>query len=346
MVHPTHRFATTALLLAVLPAAACGAPALGPASPAPSSGQTPSAVADPAEALQDDLVSVIERVSPSVVQIQDTQGLGSGVIFDTQGDIVTNAHVVAGADSFTVTFADGTTEPASLLDAYAPNDLAVLRLQGGGAGHSPATFADSSKLRVGDMVLAIGNPLGLRSSVTDGIVSAVRTGISEGNGVVLPSVIQTSAAINPGNSGGALVDLHGDVVGIPTLAAADPSLGSTAPGIGFAIPSNTVRDLADQIVRNGRVVNSHRAYLGVQTSDAPSRGAVIVALVAGGPAAGAGLVPGDVITSVAGTAVLTSADLAVILAGLAPGDRVDLKVTHAGGSTASVTVTLGTYPGG
>ena len=119
------------------------------------------------------------------------------------------------------------------------------------------------ELDVGDFAIAIGNPLGLRSSVTEGIVSAFRQGVSEGNGVALPLMIQTSAAINPGNSGGALADLEGRVIGIPTLAATDPELGGAAPGIGFAIPSNLVKDIATQIIRFGHVVNSHRAYLGV-----------------------------------------------------------------------------------
>jgi S1-C subfamily serine protease len=127
------------------------------------------------------------------------------------------------------------------------NDLAVVRLSG--VAPHPATFADSSKLQVGDMVLAIGNPLGLASSVSQGIVSFTGRNVSEGNGVTLKSVIQTSAAINPGNSGGALVNLSDQVVGIPTLAAVDQQIGnSAAPGIGFAIASNTVRRVADQLI--------------------------------------------------------------------------------------------------
>jgi putative serine protease PepD len=316
-------------------------------TPSSSSASAPSpSAADPAEALENDFVSVVQRVGPSVVQIQDAQGLGSGILFDTQGDIVTNAHVVAGAAQFVVTFSDGTTAPARLLDAYAPNDVAVIQLQGKVKNVSPAAFADSSTLRVGDVVLAIGNPLGLRSSVTDGIISAFRSGVSESNGVVLPSVIQTSAAINPGNSGGALVDLHGKVVGIPTLAASDPQLGGTAPGIGFAIPSNTVKDLAEQIVQYGRVVNSHRAYLGVQVGTGSGQGAVITSVVSGGPAARAGVVPGDVITAIDGHQIQTAEDLTAALAGLQPGATVRLEVTRQDGSTSTVTAMLGTYPGG
>ncbi len=324
--------------------AACGGGS-GGSSPAPVS-PTPSASAsDAAAAIQEHFVTVVERVGPSVVQISTSQGLGSGVVFDAHGDIVTNAHVVAGATSFTVTFADGATLPASLVSAYAPNDLAVIRVDPGPAPLTPAAFGDSSTLEVGAIVLAVGNPLGLRSSVTDGIVSAFRTGVPEGNGVVLPSVIQTSAAINPGNSGGALVDIDGKVIGIPTLGVVDPNDGGTVPGIGFAIPSNTVKDLATQIVTRGKVVDSKRAYLGVQVASDSTKGAVVISVVSGGPADAAGIVSGDRITAISGTPVRTATDLSSILAGLRPGASVDLEIARAGGAAATLTVTLGTYPG-
>jgi putative serine protease PepD len=199
--------------------------------------------ADRATSLQQELVSVVRAVSPSVVQIETPQDLGSGVVFDGRGDIVTNAHVVGSATRFLVTLASGESHPATAIGRDAKNDLAVIRIVG--ARPRPATFADSSQVEVGDIALALGNPLGLRSSVTEGIVSAVGRSVPEGDGVTLSSAIQTSAAINPGNSGGALVDLSGRVIGIPTLAALDPQMGaSEAPGIGFAIDSNTVRRVA------------------------------------------------------------------------------------------------------
>src|SRR4029077_16772710 len=143
--------------------------------------------------------------------------------------IVTNNHVVEGGGPYTVT-AGPHSYGASLVGRFAPDDLAILPVSG--APPTPGAFADSSKLDVGDFAIAIGNPLGLRSSVTEGIVSAFRQGVSEEGGkVILPSVIQTSAEINPGNSGGALVDITGRVIGIPTLAATDPELGGSAPGI-------------------------------------------------------------------------------------------------------------------
>ena len=208
----------------------------------------PLASADGAASLQQELVSVVRAVSPSVVQIRTSQDLGSGVVFDARGDVVTNAHVVGNATRLVVTLASGDSHPAMAIARDAANDLAVIRIAG--ARPRPATFADSSQVEVGDIVLALGNPLGLRSSVTEGIVSAVRRSVPEGDGVTLSSVIQTSAAINPGNSGGALVDLSGRVIGIPTLAALDPQMGaSEAPGIGFAIDSNTVRRVVGVLAR-------------------------------------------------------------------------------------------------
>ena len=148
-------------------------------------------------------MAVVRQTQPQVVQIQTDSGLGSGVIFDAKGHIVTNAHVVGAATQLLVTLADGRRFDARLVGSYVPDDLAVVDI-GAGHGITPARFADSSKLAVGEIVLAEGNPLGLQSSVTDGIISALGRNVSEGQGVVLPSAIQTSAPINPGNSGGAL----------------------------------------------------------------------------------------------------------------------------------------------
>ena len=197
--------------------------------------------------LQQRFIRVVRTVSPQVVEVQTPVGLGSGVVFDARGDIVTNAHVVGDAHRFVVRLMGGEKHPATLIGTDPSHDLAVIRLVA--ARPTPATFADSANLDVGDLVLAIGNPLGLRSSVTEGIVSSLGRTVAEGNGVTLSPVIQTSAAINPGNSGGALVDLTGHVIGVPTLAALDPEFGATeAPGIGFAIPSNTVEQIAARLI--------------------------------------------------------------------------------------------------
>jgi S1-C subfamily serine protease len=207
----------------------------------------PVSLRAPMEQVQDGFVHVVETVSPQVVQIESERGLGSGVVFDDLGDVVTNAHVVAGERRFVVTLADGSRHPAALVGADQAQDIAVVRLAG--ARPEPAVFVRSPAPRVGDLVLAIGNPLGLRSSVTQGIVSALDRSVPEGRGIVLAHAIQTSAEINPGNSGGALANLSGQVIGIPTLAALDPELGGAqAAGIGFAIPSDTVRTVATALI--------------------------------------------------------------------------------------------------
>ena len=349
----------TAAVLALVAAACVGCTSGGsgaaPAVTVTATATVPAAAAAGGVPLQQDYVNTIRRVLPSVVEIKTASGLGSGVVYDAAGHIVTNAHVVGSATSFQVILAGSAKpRPAHLTGSYPPDDLAVIQVSG--AAHLvPAHFGDSSKLRVGDIVLAMGNPLGLASSVTDGIVSAVGRTVSEpqGNGspgATLPDVIQTSAAINPGNSGGALVSLAGQVVGIPTLAATDQQLGGAAPGIGFAIPSNIVTDIAGQIIRTGHVTNSHRAALGVevQTVMGPSgqpAGVSIAAVTPGGPAAKAGLRPGDVITAVNGTATPDTETLAAVLAGLHPGQQVSVSVTKADGSTTTMHLSLGQLPG-
>jgi S1-C subfamily serine protease len=286
--------------------------------------------------LQQDYVNTMRQVLPSVVEIKTASGLGSGVVYDAAGHIVTNAHVVGTRDLLPGVPGRVGPQPGQLTGSYPPDDLAVIQVTG--AAHLvPARFADSSKLQVGDIVLAMGNPLGLASSVTDGIISAVGRTVSEAAeagspGATLPDVIQTSAVINPGNSGGALADLAGQVVGIPALAAADQQLGSAAPGIGFAIPSSIVTDIAGQITKIGHVTNSHRAALGVRVQtvtgpDGQPADAGIAAMTPGSPAANAGLQPGDVITAVNGTATPDSRTLAAVMAGLRPGQQVTVSLT-------------------
>ena len=317
-------------------AAAGGAPAQGAAATTAGAGSALS--------LQQTFVDVVDRVSPSVVQISTASGLGSGVVFDGMGHVVTNAHVVSGSRTFTVTTRSGARLRATLVGTFVPDDLAVIRVVGGTL--RPATFGDSSALDVGDLVMAIGNPLGLQSSVTEGIVSALGRNVGEPNGFTLPQVIQTSAAINPGNSGGALVDLSGRVVGIPTLAATDQQLGGgAAPGIGFAIPSNLVQRIASQLVRFGHVVNSGRAYLGVQIGDTGGAGVYVGSVQSGKPAAKAGMQVGDIIVSVAGKPTPTTSALGDVLAGLRPGQTVKVVVERQGGGRRTLNVTLGQYPG-
>jgi S1-C subfamily serine protease len=299
----------------------------------------------------------VREVLPSVVEITTSEGLGSGVIFDNSGDVVTNDHVVGNATSFKVRLATGAaTLDATLVGTYPPDDLAVIKVSNP-KGMRPAKFADSSTARVGDIVLAMGNPLGLSSSVTDGIISATGRTVTEPQqgtspGATLPNAIQTSAAINPGNSGGALVTLAGEVVGIPTLAAVNQELGGgAAPGIGFAIPSNVVKDVAAQLVAHGKVVNSHRAALGVNVvtvTDASGNpgGVGIVKVEPGSAAAAAGITGGEIITAVNGTKTPDTAALSVVLAQLKPGDKATVTLTKPDGSTTKVSVTLGELKAG
>jgi putative serine protease PepD len=313
-------------------------------TPPVSTQPTPSLPTFSAQAsLEDQFIAVVSKVSPSVVAIQTGTGLGSGVIFDPQGDIVTNAHVVAGSTSYRVFLASGQSYVATLVGAFTLDDIAVLRITA--PNLRPAVFGDSDHLRAGSIVMAVGSPLGLQGSVTEGIVSAVGRQVSEANGVALPPMIQTSASINPGNSGGALVDLDAQVVGIPTLAAQDPQAGGTAPGIGFAISSNIAKDIASQLIQSGRVTNTHRAYLGVQVaSSGDGRGALVYAIAAGAPAERAGLKPNDIITSIGGHAVVDQQSLASALSALEPGQTVTVEVQR-GDSGLSLTLALGELPG-
>ncbi|MFJ4831065.1 S1C family serine protease [Streptomyces sp. NPDC088747] len=302
--------------------------------------------------LQDDYLKVIKDVLPSVVQIQASSDLGSGVVYDDKGHIVTNAHVVGDEKTFKVTTANSEDEQtATLVYAYPEQDLAVVKLDKVPDGLKAASFGDSSKVEVGQIVLAMGSPLGLSSSVTQGIVSATGRTVSEGSsdggtGATIANMVQTSAAINPGNSGGALVDLDGKVIGIPTLAASDPNLGGgTAPGIGFAIPASMVTKVADQIIQDGRVTDSGRAALGVTgrtvvDADYRAAGVAVVEVKDGGGADRAGIAPGDIITGLGDTAITTITSLSEALAADKPGDRTTVTYTR-NGTEKTVGVTLG-----
>ena len=308
----------------------------------------PAAASD----LQDDYQKVIKDVLPSVVQIDASDSLGSGVVYDDKGHIVTNAHVVGEEKTFRVTTATG-EQPlaAKLVSAYPEQDLAVIKLDKVPSGLKAARFGDSTKIEVGTIVLAMGSPLGLSSSVTQGIVSATGRTVSEGRdgggtGATIGNMVQTSAAINPGNSGGALVDLDGQVVGIPTLAATDPDMGDgAAPGIGFAIPSSMVRTVADQIVKNGRVTDSGRAARGITArtvlgDDYRPAGVAIVEVQDDGAAAKAGLEAGDIITDLGGTPITTITSLSESLAAVEPGAKE--RVTYVrDGAERTAEVTLG-----
>jgi putative serine protease PepD len=342
---PKALAAAAAVAVAVAVVAVVGLAGCTPTSQAQTPTTTPTvAVSASAQALQQQFVQVVRQVGPSVVLIQTSEGLGSGIVLDSRGDIVTNHHVIDNASNFQVTLASGKRYAARVVGSFPPDDLAVLHIHA--SGLHPASLADSAKLQVGDLALAIGNPLGLQSSVTQGIVSALGRTVNEDNGVALPGVIQTSAAINPGNSGGALVNLNGQVIGIPTLAATDPQLGgSAAPGIGFAIPSNTVRTIAGQLAGQGRVTRSQRAFLGVQVAATTAGGALVAQVQPGGPAAKAGIGAGERIVAVNATATPDPGTLADVLAGLDPGQTVTVMLASPNGASHPVKVTLGQLPG-
>ncbi len=302
--------------------------------------------------LQDDYERVVKNVLPSVVQITTGAGLGSGVVYDAKGDIVTNAHVVGGTRDFQVTLATGKAPlKATLVGSYPADDLAVIRLSNPPGDLRPATFGDASKVAVGQITLAMGNPLGLSSSVTQGIVSAVGRTVNEGGngggtGTTIVNMVQTSAAINPGNSGGALVNLSGQVIGIPTLAATEPELGGgTAPGIGFAIPVSTVKNIAGQLISSGKVTASGKAALNVSVrtvlnGNLDPVGAVLVAVATGGAADKAGLRPGDIVTRLDDVPVTSDASLSEALAAFKPGDRTNVTYER-DGQSRTTQVTLG-----
>ncbi|MEV0532304.1 trypsin-like peptidase domain-containing protein [Kitasatospora sp. NPDC050463] len=316
---------------------------------------SPSPSARPASGnqLQDAYQKVIADVLPSVVQITTATGLGSGIVYDGKGDIVTNAHVVGTATTFSVTLANSTKAlDATLVAGYPESDLAVIRLTSPPSGLRPAVFGDSAKVELGQITLAMGSPLGLSGSVTQGIVSAIGRTVSEPQGggspgATIGNMVQTSAAINPGNSGGALVNLNSQVIGINTLAATEPEAGgAAAPGIGFAIPASTVTGIADQLIKDGKVTNSGRAALGITArtyfdQDFRPAGAVVVAVSAGGPAAAAGIQPGDVITKIGDATVDSLNSLTSALASLTPGTRTTVTYTRDGRS-GTAEVTLGT----
>ncbi len=198
--------------------------------------------------------SVAAKVKPTIVEVYVTLAkgavIGSGVIINSQGYIVTNNHVVSGALSIQVILSNGTKEPAQLAGTDPNYDLAVLKIAVPQGGLSVATLGDSTQLKVGQEVMVIGNPLGITQTVTNGIVSALKRTVSEGQGApTIQNAIQTDAPINPGNSGGALVDLQGHVDGIPTLTAIDPEFNTPANGVGFAIPVNRVKTILPQFIQ-------------------------------------------------------------------------------------------------
>ncbi|AXH97444.1 S1C family serine protease [Ornithinimicrobium avium] len=315
-----------------------------------------------------DWSTVAAEVSPSVVSIEvaNQQGVaaGSGVVWDTKGHVVTNAHVVEGAQQVRVVFADGRTYAATVAGTDPSSDLAVLTVTDGPSDLTPIRVGDDSALKVGDPVMAIGNPLGLSGTVTTGIVSALdrpvttrnpQSGSPFGQGSSTPqevvtNAIQTSAAINPGNSGGALVNASGELVGINSSIASLPSGGQSQPGsigIGFAIPAREVQLIADQLIRSGK---AEHAFLGIyldngstQVDGATMTGALVKQVEPDSPASSAGLKEGDLIIGMDGEDVPSATALVGQVRERGAGDQVQISYVR-DGQQQQTTVTLATRP--
>jgi len=302
------------------------------------------------------VADIAARVGPAVVSIQETTasgyGVGSGIVIDKNGYILTNNHVVADAASggtIRVTFADKSTQTARIVGRDPTTDLAVLKVDP--VKLTVATLGDSSKLAVGDPVVAIGSPLGLSGTVTSGIVSALDRPVHVAGEDSAPDVvyqaIQTDAAINPGNSGGALVDASGAVVGVNSAnASLSQGNGDTSSngniGLGFAIPINQARTIATELINTGKAVHASIGLATRSVTDGSRDGAYIVQVTPGGPADKAGLKAGDVITLVDGTLIDSADQLTVTVSAHRPGDVVTVHYfANNTGSERTVQVTLG-----
>ena len=271
-----------------------------------------------------------------VVEITAGQAEGSGFVYDENGDVVTNQHVVGGGGAFRVTFWNGKTYDAHLVGSDASTDLAVIKVDAPASQIHPLQLGDSSALQVGDGVVAIGSPFGLQETVTSGIVSALHRTMTSPSNFTISDSIQTDAAINHGNSGGPLLDTAGDVVGVNSQIRSD-SGGNE--GVGFAIPSNTVRNVVTQLIATGK---AEHAFLGV-TIDSTANDALIAGVRPDTPAAKAGLKKGDVVTSLGGKKISNPDELASVINSFKPGDTVKLTYER-DGQSHTVQVKLATRP--
>ena len=295
------------------------------------------------------LRELYERCIPSVVgitaMVPDGSGYfwGTGIILTEDGYIVTNTHILDGTDSVTVTLWDDRELEAKLVGADNVSDLAVLKVEA--EGLTPAEFCGTA-VSVGDAVAALGNPLGeeLRGTLTDGIISAINRDVSYNSHSM--TLLQTNAAINEGNSGGPLLNMYGQVVGITSMKMMGTSAYSAIEGIGFAIPTSTIQEVVNQLLRNGRVTG--RAAIGVTIGPIPEDAAAayslpdglyVVSVAEGSDAAAKGLAEGDVITAIDGQGVTTTAQVGEIIAGLEVGDTITMTV-YRNGETFDVEVAL------
>jgi putative serine protease PepD len=264
---------------------------------------------------------------------------GSGFVYDRQGHVVTNAHVVDGANTVSVRFSNGRTYDATVVGTDSSSDLAVLKVDAPASALRPLALADSSRVVVGQAVVAIGSPFGLEGSLTSGIVSALHRQMTAPNGFAIDDSIQTDAAINHGNSGGPLLDLGGRVVGVNAQIESD-SGGND--GVGFAIPSNTVRSVVGQLIGGGQV---RYAYLGVSvdTATGTTTGATLTSVRDGTPAADAGLQEGDVVVAIDDRTIQTADQLRSAVADKQPGEQLTLTYVR-DGERKTATVKLAERP--
>jgi S1-C subfamily serine protease len=315
---------------------------------------------------------VVQVLATSVVSdspffgTREARALGSGFVIDKAGHVVTNYHVVEGASKVQVSFSGNDQMPATVIGRDPSTDLALLRIKGAeGRSLTPLALGDSDRVRVGDAVVAIGNPFGLERTVTAGIVSALQRQIAAPNGFAIDEVIQTDAAINHGNSGGPLLNADGRVIGVNSQIETGDAGGGNV-GIGFAIPIDTVKDVVSQLLEHGKV---EHAYIGIEMSTITTdlaanvrlpatHGALIESVRPGSPAAKAGLrggtsqvvvdgesylVGGDVVTKVDGQAIESADQLRRVVTARNPGDELTLEI-HRQNETKEVTVKLGRQP--
>lgn len=323
---------------------------------------------------------VYQRDGPGVVSVDVASdhgpGGGSGFVIDHNGHILTNQHVVEGADDISVQFASGARKDAKVVGQDASTDVAVLKVNVPKASLKPLTLGDSDAVKVGDPVIAIGNPLNVGISVTTGVVSGLGRPITAPNNYTISGAVQTDAAINPGNSGGPLIDSSGSVVGINAQIASETG---ASQGVGFAVPINTVKGVVRQLITTGKVKHG---YIGVQMVPVgieelaaytklsrrdltskyglPDHGAIVADVSKGGPAQKAGISGGDreveiggfpvqlgdVITEIEGHRVANPDDVIQVVNGLRPGDRLTLNVVTPGEKPRKVKLTLGSRPEG
>jgi putative serine protease PepD len=281
-------------------------------------------------------ITVSER--PEGFDSRSRQGQGSGFVYDADGHIITNEHVVDGADSVSVKFWNGATYDADVVGTDASTDVAVLKVDAPDSLLQPLSLADSSNVEVGDNVVAIGSPFGLEETVTAGIVSALHREMTSPNGFAIDDSIQTDAAINHGNSGGPLLNAQGKVIGVTAQIASD-SGGSD--GVGFAIPSSTVRSIVSQLIASGK---AEHAFLGIGLEDAPnSAGARVAQVRPGTPADDAGLRANDVITRAGGKRITSADELRAAINAQQPGDTISLTYRR-NGKSHTVEVKLTSRP--